>query len=113
MYFRECLLQMPILLINLLDVNGQLSSWTQDSLFHILLLDLAISIVVHDIACDSLDNDVDIFVSLFMVNSKNLLIDRLDSGSLLELEIKSGNFQAEIFRSLGAIIHFVSRELVE
>ena len=92
MYFRECLLQIPIFLINLLDVNGQLSSWTQDSLFHILLLNLAIRIVVHDIVCDSFNDDVNIVVSLFMVNSKNLLIDWFDSGSLLELEIKSGNF---------------------
>jgi len=88
MHFRECLLQSSIFQINLLDVNGQLSPWTQDSLFHILFLDLAVGIVLHDVVGHSLHDDVDVLVRLTVIDSKHLLEDRLDTSSLLELEIK-------------------------
>ena len=89
-------MQRSVFLINLLDVNGKRSSWTQDSLLHILLLDLAVGIVLHDVAGHSCDDDVDGFVGRGVVDSENLLEDRFDTGSLMELEIEAGYFQAEI-----------------
>ena len=97
MHFRECLLQRSIFLINLLDLNGQLSPWTQDSLLNILLLDLAISIVLHDVVGHSFHDDVNGLIGQSVIDSKHLLEDRFDSGSLLEFEIKGRHLQSEVF----------------
>ena len=111
MHFWLNLLERSILSIDFLYIQSKLSSWTKDSLLNILLLDIAVSIVLHDKVGYPLDNYIDIFIGLSVIDSENCFEDWFNTCSLLKLKVKCSNLETEIVWSLSIIVHAICRKL--
>ena len=85
MYLWISFLKRSILVVNFLDVNGKLSSWSKNSLLHILFLDIAVGVVIHDVVADLTNDVINVHVCLSVIDAKNVFENRFDTCSLLKL----------------------------
>jgi len=82
-------LERSVLVINFLNIVCKLSSWAEYPLLHVLLLDITVSIVLHDVVSNPLNDNIDVFIRLAVINTEDCLENWFDTSSLLELEVQS------------------------